>query len=149
MQHDEWPDFAQGPGAGERAFDGPVSGAGNPSTQGLFELLGAPTHSLLLFSGIAGSQAGRDRLMEIGKWTSDTYPTLIRPYLVQALHGPVEPSLPPGPSSLLLDQRGRLHRIYGARAECLYLIRPDGYVGYRSQPVELRKLADYLDRIFS
>jgi 2-polyprenyl-6-methoxyphenol hydroxylase-like FAD-dependent oxidoreductase len=149
MQHDEWPDFAQGPGAGERAFDGPVSGAGNPSTQGLFELLGAPTHSLLLFSGIAGSQAGRDRLMEIGKWTCDTYPTLVRPYLVQALHGSVEPSLPPGTNSLLLDQRGRLHRIYGARAECLYLIRPDGYVGYRSQPVELRKLADYLDRIFS
>lgn len=54
-------------------------------------------HILSSCSAASRALSWRDRLMEIGKWTSDTYPTLIRPYLVQALHGPVEPSLPPSP----------------------------------------------------
>ncbi len=39
--------------------------------------------------------------------------------------------------------------MYGARYECLYLVRPDGYVGFRSQPVETVPLRDYLVRILN
>ena len=35
---------------------------------------------------------------------------------------------------VLLYPTGEAHRIYAAKAESLYLIRPDGYVGFRCQP---------------
>jgi hypothetical protein len=48
----------------------------------------------------------------------------------------------------LLDSSGSAHRAYGAEDEVLYLIRPDGYVGYRGQPPDAAKLLGYLKRIF-
>jgi len=55
-------------------------------------------------------------------------------YLVQTVPGSLELSNGPGAEKLLIDQRGLLHRIYGARDACAYLIRHDGYVGFSSQP---------------
>ena len=48
----------------------------------------------------------------------------------------------------MLDPDGALHRRYGIRGESLYLIRPDGYVGYRSAPIAPRHLRAYLGRLF-
>jgi hypothetical protein len=33
---------------------------------------------------------------------------------------------------------------YGARSACVYLVRPDGYIAFRSQPADLAKLNEYL-----
>ena len=49
---------------------------------------------------------------------------------------------------LLLDPEGALHKRYGVRSECLYLLRPDGYVSYRSHPADADKLLAHLGRIF-
>ena len=46
-----------------------------------------------------------------------------------------------------LDPGGELHARYGAGAECLYAIRPDGYVGFRSQPADLTALERGLERV--
>ncbi len=46
--------------------------------------------------------------------------------------------------SVLLDGPRSLHELYGARAESLYLIRPDGYIGFRGQPAEVEPLIEYL-----
>ncbi len=145
----DWPDFDQGPGPGERAIDGPIALVGEASRQGLFELLGAAVHILLLFSGIAGSPAGRDRLIELGQWVSSAYPGTLKTYLVQVSPGSIASSVAQGIGGLLIDQGGHLHRTYGAHDECLYLIRPDGYIGYRSRPVDQQRLAGYLSHIFT
>ena len=50
--------------------------------------------------------------------------------------------------SRLLDAEGELRRQYGAGSGCLYLIRPDGYVGYRSQPADAGRLSAYLQTMF-
>ena len=50
---------------------------------------------------------------------------------------------------LLLDPEGDLEHRYGAAAECLYLIRPDLYVGYRDQPADADRLLAYFDRVFA
>jgi hypothetical protein len=50
--------------------------------------------------------------------------------------------------SVLHDAHGAAHRRYGAGSECLFLVRPDGYVGYRSQPALLDPLMEHLGRIF-
>jgi len=52
------------------------------------------------------------------------------------------------PGQVLLDADGPVHERYGARSECLYLVRPDGYVGYRCQPADPDQLIAYLERIF-
>ena len=49
---------------------------------------------------------------------------------------------------LLLDPEGELHHQYGAGSECLYLLRPDGYIGYRCQPADAGRLLAYLQTIF-
>jgi hypothetical protein len=50
--------------------------------------------------------------------------------------------------SVLQDVSGTLHKQYGANAESLYLIRPDGYIGFRSQPVAVEPLLEYLSHLF-
>ena len=51
--------------------------------------------------------------------------------------------------ALVADVRKALHDRYGARSECLYVVRPDGHVAYRSQPADGDRLAEYLDTIFA
>jgi hypothetical protein len=48
---------------------------------------------------------------------------------------------------VLLDPDGETHRRYGATAEALYLVRPDGYVGLRAQPASEEVLLRYLRRV--
>jgi hypothetical protein len=51
---------------------------------------------------------------------------------------------------LIRDPEGHLHDRYGAGdSDDPYLIRPDGYVAYRSQPADAAKLVAYLDRIIT
>ncbi len=50
---------------------------------------------------------------------------------------------------VLIDERELAHGAYGAQAECLYLIRPDKFVGFRSLPPNWDKLNAYLkEKIF-
>jgi hypothetical protein len=53
-----------------------------------------------------------------------------------------------GKGEILLDPRSELHHRYGARSECLYVVRPDGYIGFRSQPPDPVALKSYLTQIF-
>ena len=48
---------------------------------------------------------------------------------------------------VLLDPDGGTHRRYGATAEALYLVRPDGYVGLRAQPAAEEVVVPYLERV--
>lgn len=41
-----------------------------------------------------------------------------------------------------------MHAAFGCGSEALYLIRPDGYVGFRSQPAVEPELLRYLETIF-
>jgi hypothetical protein len=45
---------------------------------------------------------------------------------------------------LVLDPDAGAHGRYGAAAESLYLVRPDGYVAFRSQPADATPVLDHL-----
>lgn len=59
------------------------------------------------------------------------------------------PDAAPDDALLFNDTSGSLHNRYGARHECLYLIRPDGFIGYRSQPVVPNDFSLYLSHVFN
>jgi SAM-dependent methyltransferase len=48
----------------------------------------------------------------------------------------------------LLDRDGLLHEHFGSSTESLYLLRPDGRVGFRSQPADQEALQRYLEGLF-
>lgn len=144
----EWLDFGNGPRSGERAFDGPVLTTAGIERSRLCELLGGPQHVLLLFGGITETAQGYARLVQIGEYIAALYSDVMRVYLVQVHPHPIDPPSVPWKGPLLFDREGFLHQIYGARGECLYLIRPDGYVGFRCQPADPQTFAEYMVRIF-
>ena len=49
----------------------------------------------------------------------------------------------------LIDITGDFGRLYGARGEFLYLIRPDGYVGLFLRPIDERALRGYMTKLFA
>ena len=99
-------------------------------------------HVLLLFEG---AERHPD-FAAIGDLVRGRYTDRITGYIVAHLGRRPEGLRWDGP--LLLDGDGALHHRFGARAECLYMIRPDHYIGYRAQPPDAEKLRAYLDGIF-
>jgi 2-polyprenyl-6-methoxyphenol hydroxylase-like FAD-dependent oxidoreductase len=60
-----------------------------------------------------------------------------------------EGAQPRGDSACLIDATGEFQRLYGARGEFLYLVRPDGYVGLFQRPIDERALGAYLAQLFA
>lgn len=139
--------FAAGPRPGEEALDAKPLIYGNRSTT-LFELLRGPKHTLLLFPGAEHEAQSWHRLVELARSVEGGLGDLVNIHFVaiEAGGAPADPNIR---RRLILDPQRSLHYRYGAETECLYLIRPDGYVGYRSEPATASALHDYLGRIFT
>jgi 2-polyprenyl-6-methoxyphenol hydroxylase-like FAD-dependent oxidoreductase len=153
-----WIDFGAGPRAGERAPDITFGPPGQERR--VFSLLhgtwhergdaGAPGtgHTLLLFDGAAATAEGYANLGGIARKVEERWGRLVDVHVVVPRKIPPERAALGWEGSVLLDPDAALHRRYGAGAECLYLIRPDGYVAYRAQPADAAKLERFLGRIF-
>jgi len=66
----------------------------------------------------------------------------VRSYIVL----PRDQATSPSNLSVVRDISHAMNRRYGAR--CLYLIRPDAYVGFRSQPADASALLAHLATVF-
>ncbi len=127
----------EGPAPGERVPELPVRGEG---VERLHEVLRGPRHTLLLFTGLEPEAKERESLVALARQWEEAYgPELLKARVVVAGEGS------PGPG-VLADESGAMHRRFGARTACFYLVRPDGYVGHRARPVEPRHLATELAR---
>ena len=149
IQHDPHPrlydcwDFGKGPHPGERAPDAHGLTDGSPEPRRLHQdWVGDHRHQLLVFTGRQPTTERVRHLAELAAQTEVESGGLIRPRVVR-------PTDVPGHNGGLVDQDGEAHHVYGARYECLYLVRPDGYVGFRSQPAEKEPLREYLARILT
>jgi len=138
--------FARGPAPGVRAPDAPgVVGTGQAAQRLLTHFAGDFRHRLLVFTG---EHVHGERCSELHRYAArltELHAAWLRPLLV--VHHPPEVTRPG--AELLIDATGQLHERYGARHECLYLIRPDGFIGYRSQPVMPHDLDLYLTKVFA
>lgn len=144
-----WFDFHRGPQAGDRAPDAMVQVVGG--LKRLFHVFCDLKHNLLLFNG----KDDYVRLSRIAREIEETFRDRscrcsfgnhIAVHLV--LPTAQIPEAIEWDGSLLLDPQAECHHRYGAEGECLYLIRPDGYIGYRSQPIDPNRLKAYLEKIF-
>jgi 2-polyprenyl-6-methoxyphenol hydroxylase-like FAD-dependent oxidoreductase len=140
----DWAAFGEAPGPGERAIDAPFGGS--PESGHLFDLFRSPRHVALLFDGATGSAEGYAYLERIGTRVRERLGAFIDVHLV--VPHATKPAELRWDGPIVLDARGAVHQRYGARSECLYLIRPDGYVAYRSQPADEARLFEFLATIF-
>jgi 2-polyprenyl-6-methoxyphenol hydroxylase-like FAD-dependent oxidoreductase len=139
-------DFLAAPHAGDRAPDGPAVDAASREETSLFREFRGTHFSLLLFDGLAHTEAGYANLSKIARQVEALLGNTVKTHIVISTDEVPEELDMDG--TVLLDGSGSLHELYGAGAESLYLIRPDGYVGLRGQPAAAEPLLEYLDRMF-
>ena len=130
--------FAGGPRPGDRAPDVHPLVLQNGAGDRFFDVIrNATWHTLLLFEGEQPSEATRQELAGIAAEAERLYPGRLRAYVVSAEPG----------EGRIGDPDGALHERYDADDPCLYVIRPDGYIGLRGRPPELAALRSHLDRV--
>jgi 2-polyprenyl-6-methoxyphenol hydroxylase-like FAD-dependent oxidoreductase len=113
------------PRAGDRAPDVQLAHGVRIS-----DLLRGPQHTLLLFA--SRSTALIERFGELAAEVSARYGTLVRPVVVRL------PNAQPPRGEI--DERGAAHERYGADPGAIYLVRPDGYIGFRGAETDTEPL---------
>jgi len=128
-----------GPGslrAGDRAPDAELRDT-NGKARRLFELFREPRHTLLLFVGAFANPEVEKFRQEVGESLGE----LIQTHRI--VHGQ---------SSVvtddLLDVSGNAHALYQVRHGGIILVRPDGYIGYRSDSFDITGFHTFLNKIF-
>jgi 2-polyprenyl-6-methoxyphenol hydroxylase-like FAD-dependent oxidoreductase len=135
--------FRNGPKAGDRAPDGQLLGpSGQPTS--LFAKFRTPDFRLLIFQGRRHA-ADTGALAAIGQRVraatdGRVIPTVITTDNTARCDDDV---------NVLNDPKQRTHVSYGVSTPSLYLIRPDGYVGFRGHVGDEAELINYLQRHYS
>ncbi len=134
-----------GAGAGDRAPNATIVRLADQETIQLFDAFRGTHWTLLLFTGQKATAETDQKLLSIQQKVSKVYSQLIHSYFV------VPDLLPPqglsGSDSILMDGEHFAHERYGVASACLYLIRPDWYIGFRGGIADRDRLMDYLARI--
>jgi hypothetical protein len=127
---------------GERVPDFPLLRVATGASTSLYASLSGTDHHLLLFTGVYPDADELARLRRVVALVARDYRELVEVHLVR---GPGEaPAGLPEAVSQLVDRELRMHDAFGAGRASLYLVRPDGYVGFRNQPVDADVVARYL-----
>jgi 4,5-epoxidase len=129
--------------AGDRAPDGHLlDPSGRPTS--VFAQFRTPDFRLLIFQGRRDA-ADTEDLVAIGQRVHAATHGLVHPLVIATDDSPG----PDGDAcdvTVLNDPKQRTHAGYGASTPSLYLVRPDGYVGFRCHTGDEAELVNYLQR---
>ncbi len=136
----DWMDFGGAPHPGDRAPEVRID-----ESTSMHALLRHTKSTLFLFDGAAATPEGYANLADIARRVRERWGAHVDPVIV--VPRGERPAELPAHERVLLDASKAMHRRYGAGSECLYLVRPDGYVGFRSQPAAWKPLEEHLASI--
>jgi 2-polyprenyl-6-methoxyphenol hydroxylase-like FAD-dependent oxidoreductase len=140
---------SHGPVAGDRAPDALIVRMPERRTENLFDVLRGTRWTLLLFAGTKPSEHDIEALEKLSSPLARNYGTRLAIHLILCGTPPV-PVHENWAASVLLDRELYAHEKYGVAGNpCLYLIRPDWYVGFRGGLEHRGQLEAYLGRIFA
>ncbi|MCT7661991.1 FAD-dependent monooxygenase [Mycobacterium deserti] len=133
------------PGAGTRAPDATgLTRAAVTHPVRLFTLFGTE-HTLLLY---AGTNAGRDEVQRLERAAGAAAAAAhgrLDVYLLVAPKADIAPSGLP----VISDADGEFAKAYAVAERSAYVVRPDGYLGYAAQDVDVDALGDHLRATFA
>jgi 2-polyprenyl-6-methoxyphenol hydroxylase-like FAD-dependent oxidoreductase len=122
-----------GPGAGEVVRDAYVESRSGPVA--LRHLLRGPGHHLVLF---AADEGDADTLASWKVEADEVMAGHGQVHLITRGHLPTSPT-----DAVFADLRSEAHNRYGVRHPSLYVIRPDKYVGHRTNDIDLLSVRHY------
>ncbi len=128
--------YAPGPVPGDQAVDGIV--AAGPR---LFDRLSPVHHTVLMFSGDHPSSEELRGFENTARYMREGYPDDVQAILVS--RAPID-----WPGESVIDLGGTIHHRYGAGLACVYILRPDRYVGFRALTAEPMPVLEYFERVF-
>ena len=129
IQQDKY--AAYGPQAGDRMPDGLVVDIANKKIARLFELTSGQKHHLLLLTRMSDSEQTTKVADSIESSVNENFSAQIECHRIS-----------------LIDTDPLTHRLLDSQDTSIYLIRPDGYVGFRSEKFDAKAFYDYLSRTF-
>jgi 3-(3-hydroxy-phenyl)propionate hydroxylase len=130
-----------GPHAGDRAPDATVLDSAQGHETSLLSFFGK-NHVLLMLPG--RELQSQDIFEQVILYVRHRYDDLVRAYVV--LNKEVEPVRVE--ANVLLDAKGELANRYGT-TPAFYLVRPDGYIAFRSPVAQAGLLRAYLSKLFN
>jgi 2-polyprenyl-6-methoxyphenol hydroxylase-like FAD-dependent oxidoreductase len=151
-----WLEFESAPRAGDRAPNGKISDLSGKHEVSFFEISRDLKHHLLVFVGRHSDQQLSPKIAAVIDLVNSRFQALIKVHVIATsadamkswkLPFVIENALPF--LDLHLDSELTFHRRYGSESPMLYLVRPDGYIGFRTLSIKKESLADYLSTIFS
>jgi 2-polyprenyl-6-methoxyphenol hydroxylase-like FAD-dependent oxidoreductase len=135
--------FRAGPCPGSRAPHALLDPAQPESS--LLAILRQQKHHLLLFSDPSDQQISAP-MRQLAASLAHDFDDVMNIYIVAPRALP-HPSLVDG-AALLFDRGGELRARYHADRPCMFVLRPDGFLGYRNPVIDEARLRRYLDGVF-
>jgi 2-polyprenyl-6-methoxyphenol hydroxylase-like FAD-dependent oxidoreductase/heme-degrading monooxygenase HmoA len=139
-------DLRGGPGPGDRAPDvGGLyrQGVGHPLR--LHDLTCGTRHTLLVYADGSADEAALTAVEKVCADVRELTSGEIDVYLLHSPDARVPWMLDP---PAVRDDGHEFRAAYGVTGTALYLIRPDGHVGFRSRPIDADGLRNNLDLVF-
>jgi 2-polyprenyl-6-methoxyphenol hydroxylase-like FAD-dependent oxidoreductase len=130
-----------GPRPGDRAPD--CRGLRRPAVNHplrLFELLADPHQTLLLYA----DDTDQLPFAELEGLATSLTRGRARTYVITPM-----PDLQVAGTPMIVDAAGEFRTAYAATGGSGYLVRPDGYLGFRAAPITATVLRSHLERVFS
>jgi hypothetical protein len=102
----------------------------------LYHYLNFTKHTILLFTGANSTKEVIEKISQLQKSLENQYPDLIRSFIIHKNKLNI--------SNSILDANGTIHEFYQINKPVMYIIRPDTYILYYSNDLNIESIEKIL-----